>query len=366
MHQAILARAIANQEVISRGNLRFIRSCSASLPPQLMDQLERTFSVPVIEAYGMTEASHQITSNPLPPGTRYPGSVGLPARTEVAIMDEDGDRLLPARESGEIVIRGPNVMHGYADNPDANGRAFTKGWLRTGDQGYMDDHGYLYITDRIKEIINRGGEKISPREIDDVLLDHPGVAQAVTFALPDSDLGEDVAAAVILHEPSVSENELRRFVSLHLSSFKVPKRIVILNEIPKGPTGKVQRVGLAKKLGLTAEQPVTAPIPEIIVPPGTDVEKLLAEIWCAVLGLANVSVQQRFLDLGGDSILATLLVAQLCQTFDINLTLLDFFDSPTIAAQAVIIEELLLDEIEALSDEEASRLAAGETRLEKS
>ena len=253
MHQAILARAAANQDVIAAARLRFIRSCSAALPPKVMAELERTFNAPVIEAYGMTEASHQMASNPLPPGIRKPGSVGVAAGPEVAIMAEDGDELLPAGEIGEIVIRGPNVMHGYANNPEANARAFTQGWFRTGDQGYMDEDGYVFITGRLKEIINRGGEKISPREVDEVLLDHPAVAQAVTFALPDADLGEDVAAAVVLREPGATEKELRRFASLRLAPFKVPRRIVIVDEIPKGPTGKIQRIGLAERLGLTAE-----------------------------------------------------------------------------------------------------------------
>jgi acyl-CoA synthetase (AMP-forming)/AMP-acid ligase II/aryl carrier-like protein len=364
MHQAILARATANQEVIAQAHLRFVRSSSASLAPQLMAELERTFNTPVIEAYGMTEASHQMASNPLPPGVRKPGSVGVAAGPEVAIMAEDGDRLLPAREVGEIVIRGPNVMRGYASNPEANARAFTRGWFRTGDQGHMDDEGYLYITGRLKEIINRGGEKISPREIDEVLMHHPAVAQAVTFALPDADLGEDVAAAVILSEASVTEKELRRFASLRLAPFKVPRRIVTVDEIPNGPTGKIQRIGLAERLGLTVESGIPAPAPGTFVPPSTDVEKLLAEMWCEVLGLPSVSVQARFLDLGGDSILAMRLVARLRQIFEVNLTLLDFFDAPTVAEQALIIEGLLLDEVEALSDEEAGRLAAGATGRE--
>ena len=277
-------------------------------------------------------------------------------------MAEDGDRLLPTGEIGEIVIRGPNVMHGYANNPEANVRAFTDGWFRTGDQGRMDDEGYLHITGRLKEIINRGGEKISPREVDEVLLDHPAVVQAVTFALPDAALGEDVAAAVVLKETGVTEKELRQFASLRLAPFKVPRRIVIVDEIPRGATGKIQRIGLAGRLGLATEARAPAREPGTLVPPSTQAEELLAKMWCEVLGLSRVSVQERFLDLGGDSILATKLVARLRDTLGIDLTLLDFFDAPTIAEQALIVEGLLLDQIEALSDEEAGRLAAGETR----
>jgi acyl-CoA synthetase (AMP-forming)/AMP-acid ligase II/acyl carrier protein len=365
MQQAILARAPANQEIINRAVLRLVRSCSASLPPQLMAELESTFNVPVIEAYGMTEASHQMASNPLPPNVYKPGSVGVAAGPQVAIMAEASDRLLQANEIGEIVIRGPNVMHGYINNPEANARAFDKGWFRTGDQGYIDDQGYVFITGRLKEIINRGGEKISPREVDEVLLDHPAVAQAVTFALPDAELGEDVGAAVILTDPAVTEKELRRFASLRLAPFKVPRKIVIVDNIPKGPTGKIQRIGLAETLGLYLEPQKPVFISGTFVAPGTEIEESLAEMWCKVLGLIEVSVQQRFLDLGGDSILATQLVARMSQTFDVPLTLLDFFDAPTISEQAVIIEGYLLDEIESLSNEEVDRLSTDETGLDE-
>ncbi len=250
MHQAILARADRNGEIISSHPLRFIRSSSASLPPQVMATLEAAFRCPVIESYGMTEATHQMTSNPLPPAARKPGTVGRAAGPEVAVMDESGRRLPPGA-IGEVVIRGPNVTPGYHANPAANASAFAHGWFHTGDQGMLDDEGYLTITGRLKELINRGGEKISPREVDEVLLDHPAVAQVVTFALPHDKLGEDVAAAVVLHEGSAAEErELRDFVAVRLADFKVPRRIVFLAEIPKGATGKLQRIGLAAKLGL--------------------------------------------------------------------------------------------------------------------
>ena len=173
MHQAILAQAEENQDVLSNIQLRFVRSASSSLPPLIMAELEKTFNTPVIEAYGMTEVSHQIACNPLPPLPRKPGSVGPAAGPEVAIMEESGDRLLAPNTIGEIVIRGKNVTMGYAKNPEANKKAFVKGWFRTGDQGYIDEDGYIYITGRLKEIINRGGEKISPREIDEILLTIP-------------------------------------------------------------------------------------------------------------------------------------------------------------------------------------------------
>jgi acyl-CoA synthetase (AMP-forming)/AMP-acid ligase II len=198
----------------------------------------------------MTEAAHQMASNPLPPRPRYAGSVGIAAGPEVAIMDEQG-ALLPAGSIGEVVIRGPNVTPGYRNNPQANASAFTNGWFRTGDQGVLDAAGYLRLTGRLKEIINRGGEKISPREVDEVILDHPAVAQVVTFAVPHPKLGEDVAAAVVLKEgQALTERELQQFVGQRLADMKVPRKVLFVAEIPKGATGKLQRIGLAAKLGL--------------------------------------------------------------------------------------------------------------------
>jgi oxalate---CoA ligase len=250
MHQAILQRAARSTEVIARRPLRFIRSCSSALPVRVMQDLEACFDTPVIEAYAMTESAHQMTSNPLPPGMRKVGTVGIAAGPQVAIMDASGNLLQPG-ETGEVVIRGPNVTSGYENNPAANAENFVHGWFRTGDQGVMDVEGYLTITGRLKEIINRGGEKVSPREVDEVLMEHPAVRQVVTFALPHDRLGEDVAAAVVLKEDaSVDEAGLRAFAAVRLADFKVPRRIVFLEEIPKGATGKLQRIGLAQKLGL--------------------------------------------------------------------------------------------------------------------
>jgi len=252
MHQAILARADRNAEIIKRAKLRFLRSSSASLPPQAMRDLEATFNAPVIEAYGMTEASHQMASNPLPPRPRKPGLVGLPAGPEIAIMDDDGN-ILPQGAIGEVVIRGPNVTKGYEANPEANAKAFTNGWFRTGDQGRLDADGYLQLTGRLKELIKRGGEQVSPLEVDGILSEHPAVAQALTFAIPHPMLGEEVGAAVVLREGmECSERELRDFAAKHLADFKVPRKVVFLPEIPKGATGKLQRIGLAEKLGITA------------------------------------------------------------------------------------------------------------------
>ncbi|HUR44090.1 MAG TPA: acyl--CoA ligase [Aestuariivirga sp.] len=250
MHQTIVARAARNADIIKGNPLRFIRSSSASLPVAVFHQLEAVFGCPVIEAYAMTENAHQMTSNQLPPGKRKPGFVGCAAGPEVAIISSKG-RLLAAGKEGEVVTRGPNVTKGYENNPKANAEAFAHGWFHTGDQGVMDEDGYLKMTGRLKEIINRGGEKIAPVEVDEVLMDHPSVHQAVTFAMPHDKLGEDVAAAVVLREGlAATERELQDFANQRLSAFKVPRRIIIVTEIPKGATGKLQRIGLAQKLGL--------------------------------------------------------------------------------------------------------------------
>ena len=248
MHQAVLSRAGRNRAAIAEAALRFIRSSSSSLPPQVMAVLEETFGCPVIESYGMTEAAHQMASNPLPPAARRPGTVGVAAGPEIAVLD-GANRPVHAGTIGEVCIRGANVTPGYEANPKANAESFAGGWFHTGDLGMLDGDGYLTITGRLKEIINRGGEKISPREVDEVLLDHPTVAQAVTFALPHDKLGEEVAAAVVpAGDSSVDERALRDFAAQRLADFKVPRRIVVLEEIPKGATGKVQRIGLHEKL----------------------------------------------------------------------------------------------------------------------
>jgi len=255
MHQAILARAARNSESVARADLRLIRSSSAALPPPVMRALGETFGAPVIESYGMTEASHQMASNPLPPRPQKPGSVGVPAGPLMRIADPDAPRLRGLGATGEVVISGSNVTPGYEANPAANARGFFhaegRRWFRTGDAGGFDADGYLHLTGRLKEIINRGGEKVSPLEVDAVLLDHPAVAQAVTFALPHARLGEEVAAAIVLADGAAAdERTLRDFAAERLADFKVPRRIVIVDEIPKGPTGKLQRIGLAERLGL--------------------------------------------------------------------------------------------------------------------
>ena len=250
MHLSIATRGKHNAEALARHPLRFIRSSSSAMPPQLIQQLESMFNAPLIESYGMTESAHQMASNPLPPMARKRGTVGRAAGPEVRVLNEDGSFAAPG-EIGEIVIRGPNVTAGYESNDKANAEAFVDGWFRTGDQGTMDDEGYLSITGRLKEIINRGGEKVSPREIDEILLDHVSVAQVIVFGAPHKRLGEEVAAMVVLHEGhDCDERELQQFVAQRVAGYKVPKKILFVEELPKGATGKLQRIGLAQRIGL--------------------------------------------------------------------------------------------------------------------
>lgn len=334
IHQAILERAPQNPEGLHRGRLRFIRSSSAALPPRLLAQLEDVFAVPVIEAYGMTEASHQMASNPLPPGIRKPGSVGRATGIELAVVDEEG-RLLGPGTPGEVVIRGPSVMAGYEGNPEADAKAFFDGWFRTGDQGYLDEDGYLFLTGRLKEIINRGGEKISPREIDEVLLEHPAVAQAVAFAIPDEKLGEEVAAAVVLRPGAqAGEVELREFAARRLAYFKVPRRLMIVREIPKGPTGKLQRIGLAAKLGLTPPASPPAAEPRGFRAPQNETEAKLCRMWQEILGVETAGADDDFFRLGGDSILAAQFLKRLREETGCELSMVRFFEEPTVSAVA--------------------------------
>jgi acyl-CoA synthetase (AMP-forming)/AMP-acid ligase II len=239
MHQLLLART--REKPTDAGSLRFIRSCSAPLSPEVIHKMEGIFGVPFVEAYGMTEAAHQTTSNPLPPQHRKAGSVGLGAGIRISVMDAKGNHLA-ADERGEVVIQGANVFRGYENNPEANARAFVNGWFRTGDQGYLDEDCYLHLTGRIKDIIIRGGENIAPHEIDEVLLKHPAVATAVTFGFLDPTLGEDVAAAVVLHEPGgATEVALIKHCREHLAEFKCPKKIHFVESIPATATGKIRR-----------------------------------------------------------------------------------------------------------------------------
>ena len=246
IHQVLVARTRPGTRPAGAELLRFIRSCSAALPPQMMADVEEKFGAPMLEAYGMTEAAHQMASNPLPPSARKPGSVGCGTAVSIGILDNAGD-LLPAGVTGEVSIKGPNVFSGYEGNAEANATSFSNGWFRTGDQGFLDDEGYLTLVGRIKELINRGGEKISPREIDEALLTHAAVAEAVCFGIADRVYGEDVAAAVVLRG-SATEAELIAHCRSSLADFKCPKVIYIVEAIPRTATGKIQRRNVASEV----------------------------------------------------------------------------------------------------------------------
>ena len=240
MHRALLARAERDLgEADGRKRLRFIRSCSAALSASTMWEMEERFGVPVLEAYGMTEAAHQMASNPLPPARRYPGGVGFGTGVEIGIMDQNGELQGPGTR-GEVVIQGSSVIRGYEDNPDANAASFADGWFRTGDQGYLDEDSCLFLVGRLKELINRSGEKISPQEIDEVLLKHPAVVEAVSFGVPHPTHGEEPTAAVVLGAKAEAR-ELIAHCRKHLAPFKCPRVIHIVDSIPRTATGKVQR-----------------------------------------------------------------------------------------------------------------------------
>jgi oxalate---CoA ligase len=338
IHAAVLARASELHDSSSLYRLRFIRSCSAPLPPRVIAGLERIFDAPVLEAYGMTEAAHQMVCNPLPPGRRKPGSVGIATGTEIGIMNNSGD-LLPPGVEGEIGVRGESVMGGYLASVEVNEKAFTNGWFRTGDQGWVDEDGYVFITGRIKEMINRGGEKISPREVDEVLLSHPKIAEALTFAVPDARLGEEVGAAIV-PTPDAGELDTRSiltFAETKLAPFKLPRRIVFVAEIPKGPTGKPQRVGLAKRLGLEDDHTLaSASSPNTT--PTTPTEKTLLRLCCDAFQLKTIGIHDDFFDSGGDSLSAMRLLCDIERHWNIILTIADLLGAPTIASFAKVID----------------------------
>ncbi len=360
MHRAILERTPAAAATIARCRPRFIRSGAAPLPVEMLTELEAVFAAPVIEGYGLTETAPIVTSNPLPPRPRKAGSVGLATGCAVAIVSEDGVPL-PAGQRGEIVVRGPNVMPGYEDDPAANAAAFTAdGWLRTGDEGHLDEDGYLFLSGRLKEAINRGGEKVAPGEVEAVLLTHPAVAQAVAFAVRDERLGEEVAAAVVPRAGhAVTETELRGWVAVRLAPSKVPRRVVCLDELPTGLTGKVRRIGLARALGLAPSARAAVPAEEPVLP-RSEAEGLVAGIWAEVLGRERVGVDEDFLALGGDSIGAARVVARLRRALGLELSVGAFFDAPTVAAMARVIEEMVVRGVELGADGmEDGRAVAG-------
>ena len=334
IHRAILIQAPAYRDEVSSRRLRLIRSAAAPLPAKIHEELEAVFGAPVIESYGMTEC-YPITCNPLPPGKRVVGAAGIAAGAEVTILDDAGHSLSPG-EIGEIGVCAPQMMRGYLNDPEANRCSFVDRWFRTGDLGYLDGDGYLYITGRVKEIINRGGEKISPREVDEVLLEHAAVAEAVTFPVPHPTLLEDIAAAVVLRQPgAVTAGQLREFASARLADFKIPRQVLIVGAIPKTATGKVQRAGLAEYLGLLKR-------------PGlkkhrtmrhSSAEHVIAKLWASVLGLAFVSLHDNFFDLGGHSLVALQMLSQVERLFGKTLPLAALLQAPTVAQLASMLRE---------------------------
>jgi acyl-CoA synthetase (AMP-forming)/AMP-acid ligase II/acyl carrier protein len=338
MHQAMLAQARHNGERLASYRIRFVRSSSAPLPPRTFAELEQNFDAPVIEWYGMTEVtSSPIASNPLPPRQRKAGSVGVPVSLDVAIMDEGG-ALLPSGRTGEVIVRGASVTAGYDGNPSATKAAFEGDWFKTGDLGYFDTDGYLFLVGRIREIINRGGEKVAPQEVDEVLLDHPAVAEAVTFAVPHASLGEDIASAVVLRPHSLATpKDIRQFVSDRIAEFKVPRQVLILPELPKGPTGKLKRVGLAAKLGLANGGVMS----RTVLAPRTPLEKELAGIWTSILQIEEVSIDDDFFALGGDSLLAVHVLSRIRDVMHLEVEVSRFFEAPTIAEIARYLEKLM-------------------------
>jgi acyl-CoA synthetase (AMP-forming)/AMP-acid ligase II len=332
VHQAILSSVRDHPSTIARHSLRFIRSCSAPLPASVAKELEETFDVPVIEAYGMTEAAHQIASNPLPPQGRKIGSVGVPTGTEAAVMGDER-RILPRGQAGEVVIRGETIITGYANSAGGHEESFTAGWLRTGDQGYLDDDGYLYLTGRLKEMINRGGEKISPKEVEEVLLSHPEIAEAAVFRLPHPTLGDDVAATVVLRRHSeLKESVIREYLLNRIAEFKLPARVFVVGAIPKGATGKVDRSELSERFarGFSSE----------LVADKNELEEKVAEIYREVLRGESVNRDDNFFLMGGDSLRATQVINRVRALFEVNLSIATIFRKPTVCDLAEEIAQL--------------------------
>jgi amino acid adenylation domain-containing protein len=338
LHQAIVDQARLQPEKTKVANLRFIRSASSPLSEQLARDLESVFDAKVREALGITEATGAITLIQLPPPPGKKGSVGVPQGTaKMCSMDETGN-VLPVNMTGELCVGGENVVNGYENNPEASAATFVNSWMRTGDLGYIDEDGYVFITGRVKEIINRGGAKVSPHEVDRVLLSHPAVKQASAFAVPHPTLGEDVAAAVVLREGcTASMQELRQFAAANLADFKVPRQIVIVKEIPKSAAGKIQRIGLAEKLKPELD---ALRVRETSSGWGllNEVEAGIQSIWQEILGMEHIGLHDDYLVMGGDSIRASILLMNVNERFGTNLLISDIFNTPTVATMAGVVQ----------------------------
>lgn len=332
IHRAVLAAGRRQGQSPRACSLRLIRSASSSLPADVLGGLESLFGVPVVETYGMTEAASQIAANPLT--RRKLNSVGQSAGAEIAIIDGEGRRL-PSGERGEIVLRGPTLTRGYDNDAAANAEAFQDGWFRTGDLGYLDEDGYLFILGRLKEVINRGGQKVAPAEVEEALLSHSDVVEAAAFPIPHARLGEDVAAVVVLRRGArIGARRLQDFTRERLAGFKVPRLIRIAPEIPKGPAGKIRRLELAAMLSLTAPRPHGEPGDKLLLP-RSGAERQLAGIWSDLLEIRQIGANQDVFSLGADSLTVTQMLSRLRKRFGIDLSFKDVLDAPTVAALAL-------------------------------
>ena len=330
IHSAVLSAADRHQDSLERCSLRLIRSASSTLSPNVIRGLEARFGVPVIDTYGMTEAATQIAANPV--GRRKPGSVGQSAGSEIAILDRDG-RPLASGERGEISLRGPTITRGYYNNPAATDAAFCDGWFRTGDLGYLDSDGYLFIVGRIGDIINRGGQKVAPAEVEEALLGHPDVVEVAAFSIPHKRLGSDVAAAIVLRpNAKLTAQKLRDFARERLAAFKVPNLIRFVSEIPKGQGGKVKRRELSATLSAQAKRSTRR------VRLRSELEWQLAKSWADLLEVDHVDVDQDVFAAGADSIVVTQMIARLQRDLRVDVSFKDIVDAPTASALANWLE----------------------------
>lgn len=337
MLQEVLNTTDAHADAVEAHQLRFVRSVSAPLPPVLMEAFEQRFKVPVIEIFGMTETAGVITSNKLPPGKRIPGSVGASAGMEVRIVDGQ-NRPVPAGQIGEVVVRGDNLMAGYDADPQENKRLFSDAGFRTGDLGYLDADGYLFLTGRVKDMINRGGEKVSPHEVDQLLLSHPAVGDAASFAVPHPTLGEDVGAVVVLREgAAATQQELSAFLRDRLAFFKIPRVMHFIDAIPRGANGKLQRAVLTEKFGKAAAADAAAR--SNFVAPQDPVSKLIAGMWQDILKVDAVGMDDDFFAIGGESLKAASFINALQQKWGDTIYVSSVFDAPTLGGYAKFLEK---------------------------
>ena len=359
IHQSVLESAEECSFNLKQTSLRFVRSTSFPLFESVFEKLERTFNLPVIQTFGLTEAL-PVASTPLHPYKRKPLSVGIPV-SEVAIVDESGASL--GNGTGEILIRGPQVFKGYENNPEATLAAFVDGWFRTGDLGYLDEEGFLYITGRLKEPINRGGQKVSPQEVEAVLMSHPSVREAAVFGIAHPRLGEAVASVVVPKASrKISEAELRQYSAERLAPFKVPQHIIFADSIPKGSAGKFNRTDLAQKfVSMLKPDPV---------PPTTELEIALAKLWQNVLGIDMIGKRDNFFAVGGDSLLGMQVLSLISKHMGVSLPVKTIFQNTLEELAEVIAQDqnrrnnhnelsALLAEIENLTEEEAGRMLSG-------